>query len=55
MLLPTSGEQPVARLWQRQGKHAKAFNILAPVLDRFTEGLEKSDVAEARSVLQSPA
>jgi predicted ATPase len=42
----------LARLWQRQGKRAAALELLAPVYGWFTEGLETTDLREARALLE---
>ncbi|MGH7288140.1 MAG: hypothetical protein ACREI8_09015 [Myxococcota bacterium] len=41
----------LARLWQRQGKHREARDLLAPVCALFTEGLETLDLIEAKTLL----
>ncbi len=41
----------LARLWQRQGKAAKARRLLADVLGWFTEGHEAPDLIDARALL----
>jgi class 3 adenylate cyclase/predicted ATPase len=43
----------IACLWGSQGKRAEALNLLAPVCERFTEGLQTADMADARSLLKS--
>jgi predicted ATPase len=43
----------MARLRQQKGKHAEARNFVAPILERFTEGLETADLIEAKSLLQT--
>jgi predicted ATPase len=45
----------LARLWQRQGKRAAAYELLAPVYDWFTEGLNTADLQEAKAVLEALA
>ena len=42
----------LARLWQKQGKHQDAFELLTPVYDWFTEGLDTGDLKEADSLLK---
>ena len=42
----------LSRLWQRQGKHAEAQQMLAEVYDWFTEGFDTADLQEARALLQ---
>jgi predicted ATPase len=41
----------LARLWQSQGKHPDAYEMLAPVYDWFTEGFDTKDLQEAKSLL----
>jgi predicted ATPase len=41
----------LARLWQRQGKWAKARELLAPIYGWFTEGFDTADLQEARTLL----
>ena len=41
----------LARLWQRQGKHAAARALLAPVYGWFTEGFDTRDLIEAKALL----
>jgi hypothetical protein len=43
----------LAGLRVRQGRHAEARRILAPVYDRFTEGFETTDLRSARTMLES--
>jgi predicted ATPase len=42
----------LARLWQRQGKHAEAHALLAPIYGWFTEGFDTADLQEAKALLQ---
>jgi hypothetical protein len=42
----------VARLWQRQGKHADAREVLVPVYDWFTEGFDTVDRQKAQALLE---
>jgi len=42
----------LARLWQRQGKHAEARTLLAPIYGWFTEGFDTADLQEARALLE---
>jgi predicted ATPase len=42
----------LARLWQRQGKHAEARQLLAEVYGWFTEGFDTADLQEAKALLQ---
>ncbi len=41
----------LSRLWQRQSKHAEAYNLLAPVYGWFTEGFDTADLQEAKAFL----
>jgi TOMM system kinase/cyclase fusion protein len=41
----------LAGLWQRQGKHAQAQALLAPIYGWFTEGFDTADLQEARALL----
>jgi DNA-binding SARP family transcriptional activator/predicted ATPase len=41
----------LARLWQRQGKRAAAYDVLAPIYGGFTEGFDTADLAEAKALL----
>jgi predicted ATPase len=41
----------LARLWQRQGKRAEAYELLAPVYGWFTEGFDTADLQEAKALL----
>jgi predicted ATPase len=41
----------LARLWQRQGKHAAARELLTPIYGWFTEGFDTADLQEARALL----
>ena len=45
----------LARLWQGQGKHAEARELLAPIYDWFTEGFDTVDLREARALLAESA
>jgi TOMM system kinase/cyclase fusion protein len=45
----------LARLWQRQGKHAEARQTLAEVYAWFTEGFDTADLREARALLDTLA
>jgi class 3 adenylate cyclase/tetratricopeptide (TPR) repeat protein len=37
----------LARLWQKQGKERDALELLTPVYDKFSEGLDTGDLKEA--------
>ena len=41
----------LARLWRDQGRTEEAQQLLAPIYDRFTEGLETADVRAARALI----
>jgi predicted ATPase len=41
----------LARLWQHQGKHNEAHQMLAELYDWFTEGFDTKDLREAKSLL----
>ena len=45
----------LARLWQRQGKRAEAYELLAPVYGWFTEGFDTADLQEAKALLNELA
>jgi TOMM system kinase/cyclase fusion protein len=45
----------LTRLWQGQGKHAEARQLLAPIYDWFTEGFDTVDLREARALLAESA
>jgi predicted ATPase len=42
----------LARLWQVEGKTAEARELLAPVYDWFTEGLDTPDLVDAKTLLE---
>jgi predicted ATPase len=42
----------LSRLWQRQGKHAEAHQMLAEIYGWFTEGFDTADLREARVLLE---
>ena len=41
----------LSRLWQQQGKPAKARALLAPIYGWFTEGIETADLQEAKALV----
>jgi len=43
----------LARLWQRQGKRAEAYELLAPVYNWFTEGFDTADLQDAKALLDA--
>ena len=45
----------LGRLWQHQGKHAKARELLAPIYGWFTEGFDTADLQEAKVLLDELA
>jgi predicted ATPase len=42
----------LSRLWQHQNKRDKAYALLAPIYDWFTEGFDTADLREARALLE---
>jgi predicted ATPase len=42
----------LGRLWQQQGKHAEASQLLAAVYGWFTEGFDTADLQEAKGLLE---
>ena len=45
----------LSRLWQQQGKCAKARELLTPIYGWFTEGFDTLDLQEARALLDTLA
>jgi hypothetical protein len=43
----------LARLWQRQGKCAEAYELLAPIYGWFSEGFDTVDLQEAKALLDT--
>jgi predicted ATPase len=43
----------LSRLWQRQGKRAAAYELLAPIYGWFTEGFDTKDLQEAKALLEA--
>ena len=41
----------LARLWQHQERRAEAYELLAPLYGRFTEGFATADLQEAKELL----
>lgn len=41
----------LARLWQRRGERARARDLLQPVYDWFSEGLDTQDLLDAKALL----
>jgi class 3 adenylate cyclase/predicted ATPase len=42
----------LARLWQRVGKHAEAYELLGPIYGWFTEGFDTADLQDAKALLE---
>jgi len=42
----------LARLWQNQGQHKEAHDLLAPIYGWFTEGFGTPDLQEAQALLE---
>jgi predicted ATPase len=45
----------LARLWHGQGKTTEARDLLAPIHDWFTEGIDTPDLKEAKAQLDEVA
>ena len=45
------GATTLARLWRDEGKRTEAHNLLAPIYDWFTEGLDTPVLMEAKALL----
>ena len=45
----------LARLWRDQGKVQQGRELLAPVYEWFTEGLDTRDLKDANSLLEELA
>jgi predicted ATPase len=43
----------LARLWRDQGRSAEGIALLQPVYDRFTEGLDTTDLKAAKVLLDA--
>jgi predicted ATPase len=43
----------LSRLWQCQGKHAAAYDVLAPIYGWFTEGFDTADLQNAKMLLEN--
>jgi predicted ATPase len=41
----------LCRLWQSQGRHAAARDVLADVYSRFTEGFDTADLKQAKALI----
>jgi predicted ATPase len=44
-----------ARLWQQQGKHTEARELLAPIYGWFTAGFDTADLQDAKALLEALA
>jgi predicted ATPase len=42
----------LSRLWQQQGQHARAVQLLAPRYAWFSEGFETADITEAKALVE---
>jgi class 3 adenylate cyclase/predicted ATPase len=42
----------LSRLWQQQGKHQEALDLLASIYGWFTEGFDTADLQEAKALLE---
>jgi predicted ATPase len=42
----------LSRLWQRQGRRAEAYDLLALIYGWFTEGFDTADLQEAKALLE---
>jgi predicted ATPase len=42
----------LSRLWQHQGQHTAARELLAPIYGWFTEGFDTADLQEAKVLLE---
>jgi len=42
-------EGGIARLWQRQGRRAESYDLLAPIYHWFTEGFDMPDLRAAQA------
>jgi predicted ATPase len=42
----------LSRLWQKQGKKAKALSLLQEIYDWFEEGFDTADLKEAKALLE---
>jgi predicted ATPase len=41
----------LCRLWQQQGKHREAYELLAPIYHWFNEGFDTADLQDAKALL----
>ena len=52
-LLELRASTSLARLWGERGERQKAFDLLAPVYDWFSEGFDTKDLKEAQGLLDA--
>ena len=45
----------LSRLWQQQGKHTDAYELMAPIYGWFTEGFDTADLQDAKVLLNELA
>ena len=45
----------LARLWKQQGRKQEAHDLLAPLYEWFTEGLDTRDLQDAKTLLEELA
>ena len=45
----------LTRLWQQQGKHTEARELLVPIYGWFTEGFDTADLQDAKALLEALA
>jgi hypothetical protein len=43
----------LSRLWERQGKRAEAYELLALIYGSFIEGFDTPDLQEAKALLEA--
>jgi predicted ATPase len=51
-LLELRAAMSLARLWQQQGKHQDAYDLLVPAYGWFTEGFGTADLQETKALLE---
>jgi hypothetical protein len=52
---PARGALIHGALWQSQGKHKEALELLKPVYNWFTEGFDTKDLIDAKALLEELA
>ena len=45
----------LGQLWQGQGQHTDAYQLLAPLYGWFTEGFDTADLQDAKALLDALA